>query len=170
MAVKTEQQFRSSLTPTLADFRFRTIEKLRFADTDQNGHITNSVFAICCQNARMELLCDPRKVPLPSNAQFVIARLLLEFRAEMRWPGAVEVGTRVDHVGRSSVTLAQALFVDERCVAIADSIVALMDKMSRRSMLLPDATARALRAFSRESPNGPSRAAMVVNGEGERSE
>jgi acyl-CoA thioester hydrolase len=114
----------------------------------------------------MELLCDPRNVPLPANAQFVIARLLLEFRAEMRWPGAVEVGTRVDHVGRSSVTLAQALFVDELCVAIAESIVALMDKASRRSMLLPHATARALRAFSRESTSGAARPAVFVNGEG----
>jgi acyl-CoA thioester hydrolase len=177
--VTTETRFRSSLSrlpktahaPTLADFRFRTVEKLRFADTDQNGHVTNSVFAICCQNARMELLCDPRKVPLPCNAQFVIARLFLEFRAEMRWPGAVEVGTRVDHVGRSSVTLAQALFVGELCVAIADSIVALMDKTSRRSIVLPDATAQALSAFSCLSLNDPSRvAAMVVNGDADRSE
>jgi len=58
--------------PTLANFPVRTIEKLRFADTDRNGHITNSVFAICCQNARMELLCDPRKVPLPPSAQFLM--------------------------------------------------------------------------------------------------
>ena len=140
---------------------------MRFADTDQNGHVTNSVFAICCQNARMELLCDPEKVPLPSNAQFVIARLLLEFRAEMRWPGAVEVGTRVDHVGRSSVTLAQALFVDERCVAIAESIVALMDRTSRRSMLLPNATAQAFRAFSCAISSALPREMIDLNGEGQ---
>jgi acyl-CoA thioester hydrolase len=134
--------------PTLADFPLSTIEKLRFADTDRNGHITNSVFAICCQNARMELLCDPRRVPVPPNAQFVTARLLLEFRAEMHWPGTVAVGTRVERIGRSSLTLMQGLFVDERCVAVAESVVALMDKTSRRSTLLPDATAQALRAFS----------------------
>jgi acyl-CoA thioester hydrolase len=134
--------------PTLADFPLRTIEKLRFADTDRNGHITNSVFAICCQNARMELLCDPRRVPIPANAQFVTARLLLEFRAEMHWPGTVTVGTRVERIGRSSLTLMQGLFMEERCVAMAESVVALMDKSSRRSTLLPDATAQALSAFS----------------------
>jgi acyl-CoA thioester hydrolase len=133
--------------PTLAEFPVRTIEKLRFADTDQNGHITNTVFAICCQNARMELLCDPGKVPVPPNAQFVTARLLLEFRAEMHWPGTVAIGTRVERIGRSSVTLMQGLFMDERCVAVAESVVALMDKTSRRSTLLPDATAQALKAF-----------------------
>ncbi|MFM9848931.1 MAG: acyl-CoA thioesterase [Hyphomicrobiaceae bacterium] len=171
-------QFRSSHSglpertrpPALADFPFRTIEKLRFADTDRNGHITNSVFAICCQNARMELLCDPMRVPLPPNGQFVVARLLLEFRAEMHWPGAVEVGTRIERVGRSSVTLAQGLFVDEGCVAIAESVVALMDKASRRSTLLPDATAQALRAFACASSSVLPRAVMCVNGEASGSE
>jgi acyl-CoA thioesterase FadM len=46
---------------------------VRFADTDRLGHITNSVFAECCQNARMEFLCDPHRVPVPLNTQFVIA-------------------------------------------------------------------------------------------------
>ena len=101
----------SDLVPKLANYPIRTVEKLRFADTDRHGHITNSVFAVCCQNARMELLCDPHRVPIPPNTHFVIARLLLEFCAEMHWPGSIEIGTRIDRVGRSSITLGQALFV-----------------------------------------------------------
>jgi acyl-CoA thioester hydrolase len=138
-----------SHSPTLADFPVRTIEKLRFADTDRNGHITNSVFAVCCQNARMELLCDPARVPTPVNTQFVTARLLLEFRAEMHWPGTVVIGTRVERIGQSSVILMQGLFMNERCVAVAESVVVLTDGASRRSTLLPDATTQALRRFLR---------------------
>jgi acyl-CoA thioester hydrolase len=136
-----------SLDPKLADFPVTSVEKLRYADTDLQGHITNSVFAVCCQNARMELICDPKRVPIPRNTQFVIARLVLEFRAEMRWPGTVEIGTRVERVGRSSATLAQALFVHEACVATAQSVAALMDMTTRRSTLLPDETVEALRAM-----------------------
>lgn len=135
--------------PRLADFSVRTSEKLRFADTDRNGHITNTVFAVCCQNARMELLCDPERVPIPRNTQFIIAKLVLEFWAEMHWPGTVEIGTRVERIGRSSATLAQALFVNEACVATAESVVALMDTTTRRSMQLPYETAEALRAIAR---------------------
>jgi hypothetical protein len=54
-----------SLDPKLADFPVTSVEKLRYADTDLQGHITNTVFAVCCQNARMELLCDPQRVPIP---------------------------------------------------------------------------------------------------------
>jgi acyl-CoA thioester hydrolase len=150
-------------TPGLVDFPMKTIEKLRFADTDRLGHITNTVFAVCCQNARMELLCDPRRVPIPRNTLFVIAKLVLEFRAEMHWPGTVEIGTRVERVGRSSVTLTQALFVQEACVAIAESVVALIDMTTRRSALLPEQTAEALRAMGWPSSSRmPTAATSVV--------
>ena len=138
---------------TLGDFPFRTIEKLRFADTDCNGHVTNSVYAVLCQNARMELLCDPMRVPLPPTFQFAVVRFLLEFRAELHWPGTITVGTRLEQVGRSSVTLMQGIFADERCVAIANSVVALMDKATRRSVTMPDTIAHALSVcFSNGSP------------------
>jgi acyl-CoA thioester hydrolase len=144
------------IAPTLADYPIRTIEKLRFADTDRNGHISNSVFAICCQNARMELLCDPRRVPVPSNTHFVVARLLLEFRAEMNWPGTVEVGTRIDRIGRSSVTLAQALFVGNDCVATSQSVVVMIDACTRRSTCLPAETASALHGMAALNNHGRS--------------
>jgi acyl-CoA thioester hydrolase len=67
----------------------------------------------------------------------------------MHWPGTVEIGTRVEAIGRSSVTLLQGLFVADRCVAIAQSVVVLMSAMTRQSMLLPPETAAALGAFAR---------------------
>jgi acyl-CoA thioester hydrolase len=134
-----------NLTPRmLDDYPIRTSEKLRFADTDRNGHITNSVFAVCCQNARMELLCDPRRVPIPSDTQFVVARLVLEFRAEMHWPGIVEIGTRIDRIGRSSVMLSQALFVGDASVATSESLVVLIAATTRRPTPLPPQVVEAL--------------------------
>jgi acyl-CoA thioester hydrolase len=134
--------------PALADFPLVSLEKLRFADTDRYGHITNTVFAVCCQNARMELLCDPERVPLGRDTQFVIAKLTLEFRAEMHWPGIVRIGTRIERIGRTSLTLVQGLFTGERCVAVAQSVVALMDTATRRATLIPPETAEALRALA----------------------
>jgi len=136
-----------SRAPRIADYPWRSTEKLRFADTDRHGHITNTVFAACCQNARMELLCDPTRVPIPPNTHFVIARLVLEFRAELHWPGMVEVGTRIARIGRASVTVAQALFTKGNCVATAESVVALMDQTTRRSLRLPPETVEALRSI-----------------------
>jgi acyl-CoA thioesterase FadM len=64
----------------------------------------------------------------------------------MHWPGTVEIGTPVERVGRSCITLTQGLFMRERCVTTGESVVALMDLTKRRSMLLPLETAAALEA------------------------
>lgn len=141
--------------PSLADYPLRTAEKLRFADTDCNGHISNAVFAVCCQNARMELLHDPRRVPLPVDAQFVIVRLEIDFLDEMHWPGTVVVGTRCERIGRASLTLAQVLFADGSYAASARSTVALVDRATRRAIPLPPETTAALQAFrAPENGNG----------------
>jgi acyl-CoA thioester hydrolase len=133
--------------PRLDDYPIRTSEKLRFADTDCNEHISNAVFAVCCQNARMELLHDPRHIPLPIDGQFVIVRLEIDFIGEMHWPGTVVIGTRCEHVGRASLVMTQALLVDGSCAASARSSVVLMDRTTRRSTTLPPETAAALQAL-----------------------
>jgi acyl-CoA thioester hydrolase len=125
-------------------YPIRSIEKLRFADTDCNGHISNAVFAACCQNARMEVLSDPNRAPVPDGTHFVIARLQLDFLGEMHWPGTVEIGTRVEHIGRSSIVLMQGLFLKGRRVARAKSIVVLIDAATRRATPLPDPLINAL--------------------------
>jgi acyl-CoA thioester hydrolase len=154
--------------PALEHYPIRTSEKLRFADTDRNGHVSNAVFAVCCQNARMELLHDRSRVPLPVDAQFVIARLTLEFLNEMHWPGTVEIGTRLNRVGASSVTMDQSLFVEGACVANATSTVVLIDRSTRRATLLPHETASALRALANGAQLGKARrngaAVTAVNG------
>ena len=121
----------------LADYPLVCFEKLRFADTDRNGHISNAVFSECCQNARMELLYDEQRLTLPPASQFVIARLDLQFLAEMHWPGTVRVGTRVTRIGRCSVVLRQALFLGERRAAVARSTVVLIDAHTRLPQQLP---------------------------------
>jgi acyl-CoA thioester hydrolase len=132
------------LPEDIGAYPIRSIEKLRFADTDRNGHISNAVFAVCCQNARMEVLSDPNRAPIRFGTHFVIARLQLDFLAEMHWPGTVEIGTRIEHIGRSSVVLVQALFLRGRCVARAKSIVVLIDVATRRATPLPAPLVNAL--------------------------
>jgi acyl-CoA thioester hydrolase len=135
--------------PMLSDYPIRSSEKLRFADTDQQQHINNAAFSVYCQNARMELLCDPDRIPIPHDTQFVVVKLTIEFRSIMFWPGTVDIGTRIDRIGRSSVTMAQGLFCNGKCSAIAESIVTLMNKTGGKSVPLPEETIRALRNLSR---------------------
>jgi acyl-CoA thioester hydrolase len=146
----------------LADYPLVCLEKLRFADTDRNGHISNAVFSECCQNARMELLYDEQRLTLPPASQFVIARLDLQFLAEMHWPGTVRVGTRVTRIGRCSVVLQQALFLGDRRVAAARSTVVLIDAHTRLPRQLSPELVEALRDLHGRSARRPALVARLA--------
>ncbi|MFV8308712.1 acyl-CoA thioesterase [Mycobacteroides chelonae] len=119
--------------PTLAEFPLHSHDKLRYADTDRQGHVNNSVFSTLLETGRVEFLHDSTRQILEPNRAFVIARLEIDFLGEMLWPGQVTIGTAVDSVGRSSLKLRQAIFQENRCVARAVSVIVLMDESSRLS-------------------------------------
>ncbi len=131
--------------PTLDAFPVRTAEKLRFADTDQHGHVTNALFAVCFQNARLEVLRE-RGIP-PADGMVILARIDISFLSELHWPGEVIVGTRAERIGRASLQLAQAVFSGGRCCAHASSTCVLIDRVSRRSMPWPEHMIEALHAL-----------------------
>lgn len=137
--------------PTLAQFPAHAYDKLRYADTDRQGHVNNSVFSTALETGRVELLHAPDAGIVEAGKSFVIARLELDFRGELMWPGEVTIGTKVESVGRSSITLAQGLFQHDRCVALATTVVVQVDDRIRRATPLSAAAATRLRALQPRS-------------------
>ncbi len=109
--------------PPLAAFPARAHDKLRYADTDRQGHVNNAVFATFLETGRVELLYDPTAPLAAPGASFVIASLRLDLRAELTWPGRVEIGTGLRKIGTTSLTLAQALYQGEVCAATAETVI-----------------------------------------------
>ena len=137
-----------SFVPALADFPFRSIEKLRFRDLDGLGHVNNAVFLTMLETGRLEMLLPDQETPFPEvrlpfddGCVIVIARLSLDFRAEINYPGQVEIGSKIAAIGRSSLTIEQALFQAGKCVATATTVIVQMNLESRRSQALSEATA-----------------------------
>ena len=79
----------------LEDFPFQTYDKLRYADTDRQGHVNNAAYATFLETGRVEFLYDPASPLADSGAAVVIAGLSLIFLANINWPGTVEIGTGV---------------------------------------------------------------------------
>ncbi|WP_046868736.1 acyl-CoA thioesterase [Microvirga massiliensis] len=124
-----------------------TSTDIRYADLDRQGHVNNAVFATFCEIGRVAFLYDPERPLAPDGTSFVIARLAIDFRAELFWPGTVEIGTGVLSVGRSSMTLAQGLFNEGRCVATVEGVIVMQDEATRRSKPLPPDTIKALQGL-----------------------
>jgi len=136
--------------PPLTDraaFTLWTHDKLRYADTDRQGHVNNAKFATFLETGRVSFLYDPAAPLAPPGCEFVIARLTIDFRAELRWPGEVDIGSVIRTVGRSSATIGQGLFVGNQCVAAAETVIVLTDTTTRRSTPMPDALRARLAAL-----------------------
>jgi len=142
----------ASPPPTLADYPLRSFEKLRYADTDRQGHVNNAVFATMLETGRVELLYAPEAPLFDAGCAFVIASLHLDFRAELTWPGTVDVGTRVAAIGKSSFTLEQGLFQGGTCVATAQTVIVQTNEQSRRSQPLGEAALRRLAGLKGSAP------------------
>ena len=104
---------------------------LRYNDTDRQGHVNNVAFATFCEQGRADFLLGAQAPAMPAGASFVLARICVDYLREVFWPGTVSVGTGMLGVGRSSMRLAQAMFVGEACVATATSVIVLVDAGGR---------------------------------------
>lgn len=126
-----------------------TEDVLRFADTDANGHINNTLFSVLCESGRVNLFRTRFDPTLPESRYFVIARLAIDFRAELHYPGRVRTGTWITRFGRTSVALGQAIMSGGVLAAEAEAVCVLMDPATRRPMPFPDETRRALEGMVR---------------------
>jgi len=124
-----------ALPPALdrASYKIWTHDKLRYCDTDRQGHVNNAVFATFCETGRVTFLYDKKLNLAGPGANFVVVRLELDFRAELFYPGQVDIGTRVLSLGRTSFRVGQGVFKDDSCVATAESVMVLMDDATRKA-------------------------------------
>ena len=122
----------SDSTPRLEDFPYRLTDNVRFADLDPNQHVNNAVYATYFETGRVTLMKDHSYGLMPEGLGWIMVRLDIHFRAELRWPGTVEMGLGVSKFGRTSVTFDQVVFSQGRCVASAQAVTVLIDEATRR--------------------------------------
>src|SRR3954453_17883137 len=124
--------------PQLEDFPYRLTDNVRFADLDPNQHVNNAVYATYFETGRVTLMKDPTFGLMPSGLAWIMVRLDIHFRAELKWPGTIEMGLGVSKFGRTSVTLDQVVFSERGCVASSQSVSVLIDEVTRSPAPLTD--------------------------------
>ncbi|MET0221322.1 MAG: thioesterase family protein [Tardiphaga sp.] len=136
-------------TPRLEDFPFRLSDNVRFGDLDPNHHVNNAVYATYFETGRVTLMKDPQYGLKPQGLTWVMVRLDMHFRAELRWPGQIELGLGVARLGRTSVTFDQVVFSGGICVAAALSVNVLIDETTRKPTPLTPELLEAFRPWLR---------------------
>ena len=134
---------RLDLTPRLEDFPYRLTDNVRFADLDPNQHVNNAVYATYFETGRVTLMKDRCYGLMPDGLTWIMVRLDIHFRAELRWPGTIEMGLGISKFGRTSVTFDQVVFSQGQCVASAQAVTVLIDEATRKpASLTPEIIAK----------------------------
>jgi len=137
----------SALTGFLSErarFRSWTIDTLRMTDIDYQGHVNNAVHPVLYTSGRHDFIQSYLRPCVAHSDMFALVKITIEYLNEMRYPGKVEVGTLIRRLGRSSITLGQGMFNEGRCAAVAESVVVLLDPVTRRAKPWPAAAAAQL--------------------------
>lgn len=126
------------------EFRHRTRIDVRFRDVDAFGHVNNAVFLSYVEQARIRYLAEALGRPITltdvSELPLILARLAVDYRSPIFFGQQVEVGTRVDWIGRTSFAMAHRLTAgdDGHLVAEASSVLVSYDYSAARPMPVPD--------------------------------
>ena len=117
---------------------------IRFSDQDSLGHINNVALAQYFEVGRTAYVYDIiRAAGCEGRIEFILARLVIDFKRELHYPGAVEVGSRLTRLGRKSLTTGYGIFRGEDCIATSEAVNVFYDMGSRRT-IEPPADVRAV--------------------------
>jgi acyl-CoA thioester hydrolase len=114
--------------------------QLRFGDTDALGHVNNAAYATFAELGRIALM---RSVSWADGGP-ILARLAIDFHAQVRLGSRVVVTTDVTGIRRSSITLHQEIYADDVKAATVSSVVVWFDYDAQRSVRVPDHVREAL--------------------------
>jgi acyl-CoA thioester hydrolase len=111
-------------------------ERVRFRDVDSMGHVNNAVYSTYLEQARIGILggLEP----------FILARVEIDFRAELHEGEEVEVRSRCARVGTKSFELQHEVRAADRLVAEAKSVLVGYDYERSASVPLSEELRRTL--------------------------
>src|SRR5688572_12652051 len=101
------------------------------------GHVNNAVYSTYLEESRIGVLGD--------LIDFILARVEIDFRSELRMGEEVEVATRCSRIGTKSFELEHVISASGgRVVVDAKSVLVAYDYKTGASMPVPDELRRRL--------------------------
>jgi acyl-CoA thioester hydrolase len=121
-------------------FKFSATTRVGFSDTDAQGVVYYGRYMPYFDLARVEY---HRRLDMldtePSDRQFVMRAMNVEYHAPARFDGLIEVWVRIARIGTSSVTYEFAAYLEDNELAVtATQTLVLIDMNERRPCPIPE--------------------------------
>jgi acyl-CoA thioester hydrolase len=113
-----------------------------WGDQDAFGHVNNTVPIRWFESARIAYLETPEIARLLQQEQVgpILAAISCNYRRQITYPDTVLVGARVTRLGRSSLTMAHAVWSESQQAVVAEgeSTIVVFDYGAQRPVRLSD--------------------------------
>jgi|TARA_B110000196_G_scaffold106162_1_gene92130 acyl-CoA thioester hydrolase len=110
----------------------------RFSETDALGHVNNTVLPVWFEESRspiFELFCPGMNV---DDWHLIIAKIDVDFLAEIYYGKSVEIRTYMNKVGNSSMVVGHEAWQEEKMVAKGSAILVHFDHKAKTSKPISD--------------------------------
>lgn len=123
-----------------ATFQHWVTHTIRYNDQDPVGHVNNAAMATFLEQGRTTFIYPLMDQYAGPDLEIVLARLIIDYLRELKFPGTVDIGSRVARVGNKSLALVHGVFAGESdtCVSTGACTLVFFDPVKRTSMSPPD--------------------------------
>lgn len=136
----------SAKPPVKSEYRYFSTLKTRWIDNDTYGHVNNAVYYHYFDTVANEYLIEQGGLDITSDTvAFIVASSCL-YHAPISHPATLEIGFRVNKLGRSSVEYGLAVFTEASETAAAHGTFThvFVDRSKGTSVPIPDSIRSAL--------------------------
>ncbi|HTQ37400.1 MAG TPA: acyl-CoA thioesterase [Pirellulales bacterium] len=116
---------------------------VQWGDQDLFGHVNNTVYFRWFESARVDYLHRLGMARLHGDEALgpILAHIGCNFRRQLQYPDTVRIGTHITHIGRTSMTIEQALWSTAQNLALAadvTSTIVLFDYNPQKPIHVPE--------------------------------
>ena len=121
------------------EFHHRTRVEVRFRDLDAFGHVNNAVTTSYVEHGRIRYLRDVLGFSPVGEMPMILAMIQVDYVTPIYFGEYVEVASRVDWIGTTSLAMSHRLSAgeDEHEVARAASVLVAYDYAESKPMPVP---------------------------------
>jgi acyl-CoA thioester hydrolase len=131
------------------EFRHRTRVEVRFRDLDAFGHVNNAVTTSYVEHGRISYFRDVLEVDPVGVMPLILAMIQVDYERPIVFGGAVEIRSRMDSIGRTSLAMSHHLSDTGNglTLARARSVLVAYDYTAEEPMPVPEDWRMTLTAY-----------------------
>jgi acyl-CoA thioester hydrolase len=134
--------------PELAEHPVVISLPVLWGDQDAFGHVNNTIPIRWFESARIAYIETPQIAEALQREKVgpILAAISCNYRRQIKYPDKALVGARITRLGRSSLTMAHAVWSEGQQTIVADgeSTIVIFDYASQRPVRISDAMRSAI--------------------------